>query len=70
MNEYYFTVDDDGIATVMVISEDGSWSQHSSEDASLADGDGSLVPYEWRDAQRWSKTTREHANTMLQFELR
>ncbi len=74
MRRYYFTVNNSGEALVLVTSHDESglekgWSMHSSEDASLADGDGSLCPYPWKDACRWDETTREHASSLLKFEL-
>jgi hypothetical protein len=68
-NEYWFTVNDDGVAIVMVISADGSWSQHSSEDDTEAEGDGAICAYDWKDSYRWDRTTKEHAESMLKFEF-
>lgn len=66
-SEFYFTIKDDGEAIIMVIAADGSYSQHSSEDAVQGDGDGASGPYHWRNAQMWSKCDREKAESMLQF---
>ena len=65
--EFYFRVFDDGDAMVMVIDANGNYSQHLSTDATEGDGDGAFGPYHWNDSQAWTKTTREHAETMLQF---
>jgi hypothetical protein len=69
MKTYYFRVFDDGTAMVMVIDAKGNYSQHLSTDATEADGDGAFGPYHWNEAQAWSKTTREQAESMLQFEF-
>lgn len=65
--EFYFRVFDDGDAMVMVIDANGNYSQHLSADATEGDGDGAFGPYHWNDSQAWTKTTREHAESMLQF---
>ena len=74
MTRIYFRVYDDGEAIVRLVecSDDGrevAFSDHSSNDLHAADGDGSLCPPNWSDAQAWTETTREHANTMLHFDL-
>jgi len=65
--EFYFRVFDDGDAMVMVIDANGNYSQHMSTDATEGDGDGAFGPYHWNESQAWTKTTREHAESMLQF---
>jgi hypothetical protein len=65
--EFYFRVLDDGDAMVMVIDANGNYSQHMSTDATEDDGDGAFGPYHWNESQAWTKTTREHAESMLQF---
>ena len=64
--EFYFRVFDDGDAMVMVIDANGNYSQHISTDATESDGDGAFGPYPWN-SPAWTKTTREHAESMLQF---
>ena len=65
--EFYFRVFDDGDAMVMVIDANGNYSQHMSTDATEGDGDGAFGPYHWNESQAWTKTTREHAESMLRF---
>ena len=66
-NEFYFRVFDDGDAMVMVIDANGNYSQHLSTDATEGDGDAAFGPYHWNGSQAWTKTTRGHAESMLQF---
>lgn len=65
--EFYFRVFDDGDAMVMVIDTNGNYSQHMSTDATEGDGDGAFGPYPWSNLPPWTQTTREHAESMLQF---
>ena len=72
--KYYFKVYEDGTAMVRVVGldENGretSYSEHYSEDESVSDGDGSLCPPSWESAYAWTETTREHASSLLKFEL-
>ena len=67
--EFYFRVFEDGDAMVMVIDENGNYSQHMSSDETEGDGEGAFGPYPWNNSQAWSKTTRKHAETMLKFKF-
>lgn len=65
--EFYFQIFEDGHALVMVIDHAGNYSQHSSEDATEADGEGAFGPYSWENAQEWTATDRKGAESMLRF---
>jgi|HubBroStandDraft_6_1064221.scaffolds.fasta_scaffold84302_5 hypothetical protein len=70
--QYYFMILEDETALVRAVREDEdgrelSYSDHSSEDESQADGDGSAYAPEWRHG--WDKCSKERAESMLQFQF-
>ena len=75
MTEYYYQVLEDGEAIVRCVfvadsGREASYSDHSSNDETQADGDGAMFPPTWHDAAAWSECDREQAESMLQFTFR
>jgi hypothetical protein len=68
--EYWFAINDDATATVLVERHsNNSHSIHRADDAENGGPDGGAFPYHWRDGGRWTKTTKEHAETLISYEL-